>query len=110
LFEGRFRAALTHSGWNDKIASLLNIENPAVRLVSSYISDHCLYLRLLNVTDSVQDTRINLRLPAHAAYKCKLNQDPEEEITIEPGEGSYPARISLLPGKNELITLKLELD
>jgi mannosylglycerate hydrolase len=110
LFEGRFRAALTHGSWNEKITSLLNIENPAVRLVSSYIFDHCLYLRLLNVTDSVQDTRINLRVPAHAAYKCKLNQDPVEEVTIEPGEGSYPSRISLLPGKNELITLKLELD
>ncbi|MBS1954675.1 MAG: hypothetical protein JST89_10835 [Cyanobacteria bacterium SZAS-4] len=110
LFEGRFRAALTHSSWNDKITSLLSIENPAVRLVSSYIFDHCLYLRLLNVTDSVQDARISLRVPAHAAYKCKLNQDPIEEITIEPGEGNAPRRISLLPGKNELITIRLELD
>ncbi len=110
LFDGRFRAALTDSTWTDKISSLLNIENPAVRLVSSYIFDHCLYLRLLNVTDSVQDTRINLRLPVQAAYKCKLNQDPLESIAIEPGEGNYPARIALLPGKNELVTLRLDLD
>ncbi|CAN5338054.1 hypothetical protein BH10CYA1_BH10CYA1_16020 [soil metagenome] len=110
LFEGRFRAALTHSSWNDKIASLLSVENPAVRLMSAYVSDHCLYLRLLNVTDSVQDARISLRVPAHAAYKCKLNQDPIEELIIEPGVGNTLSRISLLPGKNELMTIRLELD
>lgn len=110
LFEGRFRAALTDSCWSDKVGSLINVENPAVRLVSSYVFDQCLYLRLLNVTDSVQDTRINLRLPVRAAYRCKLNQEPVEEVKIELAQANNPARISLLPGKNELFTIKLELD
>jgi mannosylglycerate hydrolase len=110
LFEGRFRAVLSHSSWNDKIASLLSIENPAMRLVSSYIFDHKLYLRLLNVTDSVQDVRINLRLPTDAAFICKLNQEPTEELPIERGEGNASSRVTLLPGKNELMTVRLDLE
>jgi hypothetical protein len=110
LFEGRFRAALTHSSWNDRIAGLLCVENPAVRLVSSYIHDRSLYLRLLNVTDSAQPMRMSLRVPVVAAYRCKLNQEHIEALTVEPGEGTFTGRVSLLPGKNELITVKLELE
>jgi hypothetical protein len=110
LFEGRFRAALSHSSWNERISSLLHIENPAVRLLSAYIYEHSLYLRLLNVTDSLQDFGLSLHLPVRAAFLCKLNQDPIEELVVERSEGTISSRIALLPGKNELVTIRLELD
>lgn len=110
LFEGRFSAVLTDSALAKNVSTHMIIENPAVRLMSAYIFDHSLYLRLLNVTDVEQDTQINLRVPASAAYLCKLNQETIKPLPIERIEHTPLSRISLLPGKNELLTVRLDLD
>lgn len=64
--------------------SLLWTENPAVRVVSSYVSNdgESLYVRLQNLLSEITGTRVFVDFDFQAAHLCRFDEEVGEEVFL----------------------------
>lgn len=104
----------------NKQESLLSSENPAVRLVASYLSgqgESVFFLRLLNVSPLEQSTKLICRFPFQTVNFCRLDEEVLEQgfayrQTLEESfsdESSNSCALEIKFTAWELKTLKFRL-
>jgi alpha-mannosidase/mannosylglycerate hydrolase len=113
LFEGTFWATLAARPSDRFDSSLLGIDNPAIRLMSLYLSENrtSLCLRLLNVTRQPQEAVLSINLPCKSAKKCRINEEIEEDLERldgDPADATKSKKYKLKLRSNELFTVKID--
>lgn len=101
-------------------SSLIRCENPAIRFVSTYISEQhdTLFLRMLNVSNEPVGAHIRLDFEFSSAHLCKLDEEPEREVFLyrdyvksddQVDTEKEICSLEINFGVNELKTLKIRL-
>ncbi|MBX9688791.1 MAG: hypothetical protein K2X27_18935 [Candidatus Obscuribacterales bacterium] len=96
--------------------SLFEIENPALRFLSAYISpeEDKFFLRLLNVSNEPQSTKIHLDFDFQNVQLCRFDEQVQKELFLyrdyqEPLSDTKACSIELNFGRNEVKTLSFQL-
>ncbi len=108
LFEGRLIAFPLGKFIAERHLSLITIVNPAMYVTALYVNEGQLYLRLLNVTGTKQNTEVKTILPVESAAQVNLLGENAKPVILKK-ESTGAAKFHLDFKGNELITIALKL-